>query len=77
MGIRYMLWGAAPGNGTWRGITDELTAAIARFRAKYGKSPTIALISARELGDAGVPTIEGMRIEARGHVPARMMMIGG
>jgi hypothetical protein len=74
--MTYMLWGDAPGTGSWRGVSDELTAAVAHYRAKYG-TPSVALVSARELGDAGPPAIEGVTVEARAHVPARTMLIGG
>jgi hypothetical protein len=74
--MALMLWGDAPGNGAWRGVSDELTAAIAHYRTKYG-TPTVALVSARELGDAGPPAVEGVTVEARAHVMPRTMMIGG
>lgn len=71
---KLMLWGDAPGP-IWRGLAIELGAALAYYRAKYG-IPALVLVSARELGEGEVPTIEGVRIEARWHVPARQMFVG-
>ena len=73
---KYFLWGDKPGNREWKGVADELVLALTRYRDKYGSAPTVALVSARELGDMPMPAVEGVRVEARPHVPARSMLIG-